>query len=191
MGNSESKKLESFNILVIGRRCVGKSTLINSVFGKNLAKEGNGKCTIEIKSYTQEDSHLNLYDTPSFITSSPSSIASYKKQIFDLISKQSKTKDINKFIHCIWYCIDTNVGQIFEPEMQLISEFKNIPVIVVLTRSDNREKANIMMRKVENLQLKINYIVPILARKTNIKTSYGVDNLINFSIISLPDNMRI
>lgn len=192
MGNSESKKLESFNILVIGRRCVGKSTLINSVFGKKLANEGNGKpCTIQIEPYTQEDSHLNLYDTPSFITSSPPKITDYKKKIFDLISAQSKTKDVNKFIHCIWYCIDTNIGQIFEPEKQLISEFKNIPVIVVLTRSDNREKANMMMRKVENLQMKVNYIVPILARKTNIKTSYGVDNLINFSINSLPNNMRI
>ncbi|MCW0185704.1 50S ribosome-binding GTPase [Campylobacter lari] len=50
------------NLFIIGKTGVGKSTLINTVFGKDVAKTGSGKpVTQEIKSYTKDN--LTIYDT--------------------------------------------------------------------------------------------------------------------------------
>ena len=46
------KELKKMNFIIIGNSGVGKSTLINEIFGEQLAQEGNGKrTTLESKKY--------------------------------------------------------------------------------------------------------------------------------------------
>ena len=46
------KELRKMNFIIIGNSGVGKSTLINEIFGEQLAREGNGKrTTLESKKY--------------------------------------------------------------------------------------------------------------------------------------------
>ena len=63
------------NILIVGRRCVGKSALINSLFFKKgteyvkIAEEGSlNACTREVKAYTleMEGVTFHIYDSPGF-----------------------------------------------------------------------------------------------------------------------------
>ena len=46
------KELQKMNLILIGTSGVGKSTLINEIFGEQLAKEGMGtRTTVESKKY--------------------------------------------------------------------------------------------------------------------------------------------
>ena len=60
-----NEKLARLNILVAGKSGVGKSTLINSVFGKEVAKTGDGEpVTSRICKNEKEGFPLTIYDTP-------------------------------------------------------------------------------------------------------------------------------
>ena len=61
----ENYKLPKLNLLVIGKTGVGKSTLLNSLFGKNLALTGSGEpITQDIDKFAPEGWPIAIYDTP-------------------------------------------------------------------------------------------------------------------------------
>lgn len=60
----EYKNMGHVNIIVAGKTGVGKSTLINAVFGKKIAQTGTGRpVTQEIKEITLRNYPLRIYDT--------------------------------------------------------------------------------------------------------------------------------
>ena len=62
--NEEFKKMGHVNIVISGKTGVGKSTLVNAIFGKKIAETGTGRpITQEIKEITTTDYPLRLYDT--------------------------------------------------------------------------------------------------------------------------------
>jgi predicted GTPase len=63
----ENEQLKSVNILLTGKSGVGKSTLINTVFGEELANTGVGKpITDKIKLIEVPGFPVRLYDTVGF-----------------------------------------------------------------------------------------------------------------------------
>lgn len=61
----ENYKLPKLNLLVIGKTGVGKSTLLNSLFGENLALTGEGEpITQKIHKFEPEGFPISIYDTP-------------------------------------------------------------------------------------------------------------------------------
>ena len=67
-GNGDSDEItHSFNILICGRAGVGKSSFINQLLQKKVAKEGEGlSVTHKISKYVNKKYHIKLYDTPGF-----------------------------------------------------------------------------------------------------------------------------
>ena len=55
---------EKVNIIVAGKTGVGKSSLINYIFGEEVAEIGNGKpVTQEIEEYVMKKDNITLFDT--------------------------------------------------------------------------------------------------------------------------------
>lgn len=64
---AESDKINTVNLIVAGISGVGKSTLINDVFNKNLATTGTGTAITEnIELISDNDVPVNIYDTVGF-----------------------------------------------------------------------------------------------------------------------------
>lgn len=194
------KNLNTLNIIVAGKTGVGKSTLINTVFKKKLAETGMGKpVTQHMRKITKKGVPLAIYDTRGFELGKEVQ-SEVKKEVIDTINKGLATQDINKAIHCIWYCINTASNRIEPEEIQWLRELSmdnqstQVPIIVVLTQSFSKKKAQEMRQMFLNENLDIIQVIPVLAEDYEIEDlgtakAYGLDVLIKVMGEALPEEL--
>ncbi len=192
--------LNTLNIIVVGKTGVGKSTLINAVFREDLAVEGMGKpVTDHMSKISKEGFPLNIYDTRGFELGRDAQIE-VRNEIIKTIKDGVKTKDINKQIHCIWYCVNTATNRIEPEEIDWLREFAKeneitkVPVIIVLTQSFSKKNAQAMRKYILDEKLDVVEVVPVLAKDYEIDEdyvakAYGLDVLIQVMADNLPDEL--
>ncbi len=194
--------LKTLNVMVIGKSGVGKSTLINSLFRGNFAETGLGRpVTDRVRRIEKKDYPLVIWDTPGFELSGEQQ-SKVLSEVIDTIKKGYASKDINDAIHCIWYCINVNANRTFdESEIAWLKKFTTenkvtqVPIIVVLTQAVPKSKAAEMKTLVENENLDIVKVVPVLAQDMNfddeyVAKAYGLDRLIDIMAESLPPELQ-
>lgn len=194
------KNLKTLNIIVAGKTGVGKSTLINAVFRDKLAETGMGKpVTTHMRKISKKGVPLSIYDTRGFELGKEVQ-QEVKREVVDTISKGLAIQDINKAIHCIWYCINTASNRIEPEEIEWLRELSKenqitqVPVIVVLTQAFSKKKADEMKRMILQENLDVIQVIPVLAEDYEIEDlgiakSYGLDVLIKVMGEALPDEL--
>ncbi len=194
------KNLNTLNIIVAGKTGVGKSTLINAVFKEKLAETGMGKpVTNHMRKITKKDVPLAIYDTRGFELGKEVQ-NEVKKEVVDTISKGLATQDINKAIHCIWYCINTASNRIEPEEIEWLKELSKenqitqVPIIVVLTQSFSKKKAQELRQALINENIDVVQVIPVLAEDYEIEglgiaKAYGLDILIKVMGEALPEEL--
>lgn len=194
------KNLKTLNIIVAGKTGVGKSTLINAVFREKLAETGMGKpVTDHMRKITKKGIPLAIYDTRGFELGREVQ-TEVKQEIIDTISKGLATQDINKAIHCIWYCINTASNRIEPEEIEWLKELSKdnqitqVPIIIVLTQSFSKKKADEMRKVLLDENLDVIQVIPVLAEDYEIEDlgtakSYGLDVLIKVMGEALPEEL--
>ena len=197
--DKKMKNLNKLNIVVVGKTGVGKSTLINNIFRERLVETGTGApVTAHMVKITKEDFPLTIYDTRGFELGQDSQ-REIRNELLEKIKEGSSSGDINKAIHCVWYCVSATSSR-FEPqEMEWIKAFTeessiyHIPVIVVLTQAYGK-KAQEMKKYIESLNMHVIQVVPVLAEDMEINDeycvkAYGLDTLIEIMQEALPNEM--
>jgi len=190
------KGLQSPNILLIGRTGVGKSTLINAVFGKNIAKAGAG---LPVTQYFQKYSRpleegvpITLYDSAGFETEKAQD---FVKGTFDFLNRQ-RTKGKEEQIHLAWYVVDASSARFEYFERNLIDKLNSerIPVIVVLSQCDRAsdEEITAILRVIEDFKFEKVYDVIQVAASPLIKNGkptcepFGLEELVEKTADLLP-----
>ena len=194
------KNLKTLNIIVAGKTGVGKSTLINAVFRDKLAETGMGKpVTDHIRKFSKKGVPLTIYDTRGFELKEEVQ-NQVKQEVVDTISKGLATKDINKTIHCIWYCINTASNRVEPEEIEWLkslsrdNQITQVPIIVVLTQSFSKKNAALLRKTLLEENIDVIQIVPVLAEDYEIDEeyvakSYGLDLLIQVMGEALPEEL--
>ena len=174
--------------------------MINAVFRDNLAETGMGKpVTDHMRKITKKGVPLAVYDTRGFELGKEVQ-QQVKDEVISTISKGLATKDVNKTIHCIWYCINTASNRVEPEEIEWLKELSKenqitqVPIIVVLTQSFSKKNADAMRKMLLDENLDVVQVVPVLAEDYEIDEdytakSYGLDVLIQVMGEALPDEL--
>lgn len=189
-----------FNLMILGKTGVGKSTLINNVFSEPLADIGVGKpVTSDIRKYEKDDFPLSIYDTPGLELSGENAVDHLLSDIKKTVNDGFRTRDPSQAIHCIWYCVSTPSHRFEDAEKNFITrlaaETENMPIIVVLTQSYSKTDAKELKAEIEKENLPITQVVPILASNYDIDEEYvakafGLDKLIEVTNNAIPDAVK-
>jgi len=124
------------NIMILGGTGVGKSTLVNLMFGKDVAQTGIGKpLTSSISSFEDPDVPIILYDTMGYEVGTKQQENFYDEVIDYCLRPQT---NLNNTIHLCWYCIQASGARFTDVDIKVISKLKKakIPVAIVITKCD-------------------------------------------------------
>lgn len=176
----------TFNIICIGRKGSGKSTLINILLNKKRVREGFNS-TNKISNYLHDDHPILLHDTPGFENEDLQKMIDYFKT-YKFLYGEGK----NQF-HLVLYLINASDGRSFSNgEIELIKNLKqlNLPIFFVCTRTKKKEYAKnneeiikvTLKRKFQNEStelIKNIYSCHLKNEKDNIYQKFGIDDLLN------------
>lgn len=133
------------NLLIVGATGSGKSTLVNLVFGKELAQVGIGKpVTKHTTAYEDDKLPIKLFDTKGFELGT----AAHKQTLQDMYAYMNDAElEATDQVHLIWYVIAASNNRILKLDIELIEKFQklNKPICVVLTKADQTSYKNLQV----------------------------------------------
>ena len=204
--NEFSEKLNHFNILILGRAGIGKTTLINSILefegtpNELLTGEGTSKTMGPPVGYVSDTvKGLRLWDSQG-IDKEKYNIPKVVEDVKNLINQASLNNDPDKFIHCIWYCISGNRFE--KSESESISELMSIydddtlPIIIVYTEAYSEQSTEDVCVEVKDVlgnlmankeKIKEINIMPVVAKDKEIKSGKSCIVIEKFGIKPLMD----
>ena len=201
--NLGSDKLPTANIMVVGGTGVGKSTLLNAIFGSELAATGKGKpVTKQISEYGDVSGiPIRIWDTVGLEIDSATTEKSIKA-IKDTIAKKADSEDQFDRVHAIWYCINSGSGRYQGAELEFIKSLHSIavPFMIVLTQCiGDEDEVNAFEAQIREINKKSNMndieIVQVLAQDYKLRgcppiKSFGLEALVNITLNKLPDFIK-
>jgi len=164
--------IRHINIVLAGPCGVGKSTLLNVVLqlkGESCAKEGDSEpCTMGApKYYSSPEITYRIADSRGIEKSQEYGVDEVVKDIKLFVETQLLTKDPDKYVHCIWYCITGSRFEAVEKDsleaLASIYDNNKLPIIVVYTKAivpDQYKPIEVKVRQIgRNLEF-----VPVIAK---------------------------
>ena len=142
----QQNEIKHLNLQIIGKTGVGKSTLVNAIFGEKVAEVKKGEpCTMETKCYeSKKYNFIRIYDTRGIEISKNFDIEKVFNETLKDIKEKCEKNEPDNLIHCLLYCF---TGTRFEREegeilvkLRQTYEGKKLPIIMVLTQDIEDEE---------------------------------------------------
>ncbi|BAX82363.1 GTPase [Labilibaculum antarcticum] len=196
--------MKGYNIAIIGKSGVGKSSLVNYLFGKDIAQTGSGKPVtgrgFHLHRGSVDNNTINLYDSLGLEAEKTIPWLS-DFQIF--LKDKKDTVDVSKWLHSAVFCLSGENARIesFEKEIIKVLLKEKLNPVIAITKGDAKSAANFAI-EVEN-ETGIKPILICSAEKTikwgkangASKTKFGKDDLLEkikeSSISSFYERMKV
>jgi len=130
-----------FNLAVFGKTGVGKSTLVNAIFGEAVAATGIGRpVTLGSHLYVHRTGKLGVYDTQGLEVGRDTERIVSELQRF---IEHSRTMPFAEQVHLAWYCVRATDRRFEETEAAFIRRLAELelPVVLVMTQVPARRDA--------------------------------------------------
>ncbi|MCK8824964.1 YcjF family protein [Fuchsiella alkaliacetigena] len=180
------------NILLIGGTGVGKSSLVNLIFGEELAEVGTGESVTEqINIYQQQDIPVVLYDTVGYEIGTEKQ-AEFMEKVVDFAIEEGKS--VEDKIHLVWYVIDASGNRVTELDLKVIKKIyqAGIPIGVLFSKADLVTKDELEALEKEVLAELPNLATFNLTTMKLPELAYlDLKKLLNWSQQRLPEALRI
>lgn len=186
----------SVGVAVLGRTGAGKSTLVNAVFGAELAGAGSGApLTAELNEHRVAGVPVRLVDSRG-LQLGGGDAERVAAEVTALIQQRAAVGG-GDALHAIWYCLQAEIGRVDPSEEPLIRRCAELlPTIVVLTQSlaPDDPAGDEFRAEIESLGLPLAQVVPVLAAERvlagEVLPPHGLDSLIDATMAVLPDGAR-
>ena len=189
--------LGCFNLAVFGKTGVGKSTLVNAIFGRDVAHTGMGRpVTRGLVYYRHDDGFLGLYDSEGFETGTAGDaiVAGLRAVI-----GENRGRASDQQIHAAWYLVRWSDRRFERAQEQFVRELTalGLPVIVVMTQVPSRDgqphpEALEFARYIEGLGLPLRphgrvVLTNALADSFTGSPAFGLQELLDDTYLVVPE----
>lgn len=194
------RDLGRFNLAVFGKTGAGKSTLINAVFGREVAETGTGPpITTGLNYYEHPEGILGLFDSQGFETGHGGDAV---LRGLEQIVNDSRSQQVDRQIHAAWYVVRWSDRRFEDAQAAFVRKLSTlVPVIFVLSQvpmsADGRIHTDALAfaAYIESLDL------PLSPQNTVILTNalydeflgsvvFGLDRLLDATFATAPEASR-
>ena len=207
--NKEESKITQLTILVVGKKSVGKSTLIKYILklNENLSNTGNNDEEIipeeNFISYKNKNvPYLKLIEFKGIGLDKDVSPEIIQQEALECIKNKIGVKKNNnnydEFINCIWYCITgarlENAELILLEKLSKAYTDKQIPIILVYTKAYIKSDAQ-EMKEYSTKKIKSSF-VEVLAKDSKINNtdvileSFGKEKLLSETLLRCTEALQ-
>jgi len=135
------KSVGQFRILSVGRSGVGKSSLINRVFGiedASVSHHKPGVSDIYQEHISGENGYFVLHDSQGF---EPGDLSNFRTVRTFLEERSRQSLPLKDRVHGLWLCVETPTagGRVFEKGDEELLKFTHkiqLPIVIVFTQYD-------------------------------------------------------
>lgn len=134
----QADEIGRFNLAIFGKTGVGKSTLINAIFGEEVAPTGVGEpVTMDEHLYIHRSGFLGLLDTRGLEIGKDTD--ELIRELGDYLKKM-RQRPLSEQIHVAWYCVRATDRRFEDTEAEFIRRLHELglPVVAVLTQVPSR-----------------------------------------------------
>ena len=179
------------NIVVAGQTGVGKSSLINAVFGEAFARTASGRpVTQQAEWFSSDTVPLRILDTKGLEAKDYSATVNDLRAEIEQARNATEAKDQ---LHIGWVCISAPSSRIQDAEIDVIRVLNryNLPVIVVLTKYDDDEDfLEVVDQVLTERRVTRNAIIPVRAVAKRSRPPTGLSELVVATYQALPAGHR-
>ncbi len=195
----QAQEIGRFTLAVFGKTGVGKSTLINAIFGEDVAPTGIGEpVTMAEHLYLHRSGFFGLLDTRGL------EIGVDTETLIDELSTyvtRMRRQPLAEQIHVAWYCVRATDRRFEDTEAEFIRRLAEVglPVIVVLTQVPSRDgalhgDALELAEHITGLNLPIvgGRPIAVMAQPDDFtgQTQHGVKDLLDATFRAAPEGVR-